>query len=181
MTAIDRKLVRTVAIVLRNMRLERLALFYILHYPKQLIRSSPMDIELPGYPGIISGTLTKKNFWIENLEVMRRRNTFKTPCNQELIADDDLILEKKLENAGCRPPHWPVDANYPICNNKNAMNKTNVQPSDFGNPDFLKPFVEPCDQLQNVMFTTVIQSGPTEKNQSCDDKHGHSFRCERSR
>ena len=173
LTAIERKLVRTVAIVLRNMRLERLALFYIMHYPKQLIRSSPMDIELPGYPGIISGTLTKKIFWIENLEVMRRRNTFKTPCNQELISDDDLILEKKLEDAGCRPPHWSVEANYPICNNKNAMNKTNVQPSDFGNPDFLKSFVEPCDQLQNVMFTTVIQGGPTEKNQGRNDLTSH--------
>ena len=174
LTAIDGKLVRTLAIALRNMRLQSLALFYIMHYPKQLIRSSPMDIELPGYPGIISGTLIKKNFWIENLEVTRRRNTFKTPCNRELIGDDDMILEKKLEVAGCRPPHWSFEANYPICNSKESMNKTNVQPSDFANPDFLEPFVQPCDQLQNVMFSmTVIQSVPTEQNQGRDDLTTH--------
>ena len=174
LTAIDGKIVRTMAIVLRNMRLQGLSLFYTMHYPEQLIRSSPMDIELPGYPGIISGTLTKKNFWIENLEVTRRRNTYKTPCNREIIGDDNLILEKKIEEAGCRPPHWSVKTNYPICNSKESMSQTNIQPSDFGNPDFLKPFIEPCDQLQNVIqMQTVIQSGPTKQNRSHDDLTTH--------
>ena len=171
--AIDGKLVRIMEIVLRNMRLPGLALFYIMHYPKQLIRSSPMDIELPGYPGIISGTLIKKTFHIENLEVMRRRDTFKNPCNREQIGDDDLILDKMLQETGCRPPHWSIRANYPVCNNKASINKTNIHPSDFANPDFLRPFIQPCDQLQNVMFTTVHQTAPTEPNRGHDDPRTH--------
>ena len=54
------------------------------------------------------------------------------------------------------------------------MNQANVQPSNFGDPDFLKPFVEPCDQLQNVIqMQTVIQGGPTKQNQSRDDLTTH--------
>ena len=97
----------------------------------------------------------------------------KNPCTRERIGDDDLILDKILQETGCKPPHWSSRADYPVCNNKESINKTNIHPSDFANPDFLRPFLQPCDQLQNVMFTTVIQGVPTEQKQSRDELTTH--------
>ena len=148
------QIIRIIEVTFRNLSSLNVHMSYYMHYPNQLIRTLPFDVEHPGYPGLVSGTLKEKNFRIQNVEVIRRRNTFKKPCNEEWRKDDHLLKLEILQTTKCKPPNW-VEFDYQICTDKNLMVKTNIREGDFGNPQFLKSVVRPCDELLHLSFNFV--------------------------
>ena len=123
-----------------------------MHYPSQLLRSNSLDLEYIPNMGIKSGKVKAKNFRIDNLEVIRKRNTGNTPCNTESTKDNEHIISKLLEKTKCKPPHW-IDLKYPqVCNNSHSIANTNIDACAFDNPDFFKEFDEPCDQIKIITF-----------------------------
>ena len=139
------------------------ARFYI-HYPNQLLRAIQLDYEYGG-SGLVSGKLESKVIWIHNIEVIRRRNTFKTPCNENSLKDMDLMDLKLLKQIQCKPPHW-IDVDFPICNNSQKIKKFDIG-SDIPDSNFLKLHDKPCDQVQSASI--FIQENYRSENNTNPD------------
>ena len=151
---IKRNKISTVQITFNRIKLPDTSLSYFMHYPKQFIRSSVFDMEWKNQPGIATGD--QKVFWIDTIDVIRRRNTYHNPCNTEWKTDDEIILRSRIESVGCKPPHWILDVDYPICNNMTAMKKANIEKYDLPDLAFLNSFPIPCEQVQAISFTPQL-------------------------
>ena len=123
---------------------------YYIHYPGQLMRAVHLDMEF-GESGIRSGHLDSKYLWVHNIEVIRRRDTFNTPCNKNSYKDEELITTTMLDQTKCKPPHW-VDVDLPTCNDSISIMTFNIN-TDFPDTNFLEPTLKPCDQVQTATFT----------------------------
>ena len=141
------------------------SMVYFAHYPNQLRRTSPLTVENVKHAGVISGKLMTKHFWIDNLEVIRRRNTLNTPCIEDSKNWDQQVLTKMFDEEKCRPPHSNKEE-YPICRNKNSLQKLNPDLVAFYDPDFVDRFIEPCDEVQSVSYN--IEEFNKEPNTSID-------------
>ena len=126
---------------------------YYLHYPKQLMRSPLLEFEWNLNMGILAGNLNWKAFFIDSMDVIRRRNTRQNPCHKEWKRDDDMILTKIVETIGCKPSHWVLNVNLPVCNDKEKMERAKIPTVRSIDSSFLKQFVQPCDQIQTVTST----------------------------
>ena len=90
---------------------------YFMHYPGQLYRSYPLVSEYIENTGFFTGELSAKNFWIDSVEVVKRRNTLKSECLEDSEKDQEYIISMLFEKTQCKPPNWK-DAKYPTCNSK---------------------------------------------------------------
>ena len=124
---------------------------YHMHYPNQYLRSSTLDMEWGEKPGIWNGN--HKTIIIDMVEVIRRRRTYRKPCNANSKNDDDTILLTLIQNAGCKPPHSHLNVDYPICSNKTGMAQTNIEKLDGSDFTFLQSFDPPCNQVQTISHT----------------------------
>ena len=120
---------------------------YFLHYPRQLFRSAPL-----AWGGL--GDLAYKEFFINSMDVIRRRPTFYSHCHKDWKRDDELILYELIKTMNCKPPHWkfPYLEDFNDCNNTEKMKEAQIPEVDVVDVDFLKRFPQPCDQVQTVTF-----------------------------
>ena len=143
------KKVRELAIELKSLASLNVSLVYFAHYPNQLMRTTPLTVEYLKDEGVISGNLMSKQFWMDNLEVIRRRNTMKAPCYDGSKNWDEHVISQILDVTKCKPPHW-TEMNYPVCQNETLIQKLNIETDSFANPEFFEQFIEPCDEVQSV-------------------------------
>ena len=127
---------------------------YYMHYPKQLMRSTPIERDNLR----ITAPTFSKQFSIDNMEVIRRRNTRDTPCLlDESYKDDDLIRHRLVEKTGCRPSHWPDNDNYPKCTTFDQMSQVITPDMQNNDPEFLREFEDnpgsPCNQILSIAYT----------------------------
>ena len=61
--------------------------------------------------------------------------------------------------AGCKPPHWNVSSDYPICNSKRQMKNVLIRETvdQIASTSFLTKFLEPCDGILSATFNTVSE------------------------
>ena len=148
---IEERLLSSFEIKFNSQEMPKTFLSYHMHYPNQYIRSSSLQLEWGKKIGIINGD--DKTFWIDIVEVIRRRNTIQKPCDVNSEKNDDTILLNAIKNAGCKPPHFSIDLDYPICSSKTGMRKTHIEKFDVPNLTFLKSLVPPCNQVQAISYT----------------------------
>ena len=121
-----------------------------MHYPNQLIRGIKLDHE-----ALRKSVQTfRKEILVDNTEVIRRRNTRTSTCNEYYKQDDEMILKALALKAGCRPTHWPVDESYPIdiCTKVKQMREVLTPSLRVVNSKFLEPFPPPCQQIQTISY-----------------------------
>ena len=90
-----------------------------LHYPGQLLRS----LETGKYawdPWEQTGVYSMR-FKINSVEVIKRRNKKRKPCNEDWEHDDDGILVKHTNSIGCRAPYQNPSNQIAICNTKEKI------------------------------------------------------------
>ena len=151
-------------------------LTYLLHYPGQINRAFLLDYEIKNSSGIMSGNMASKIFLIGTLEIIRRRNTRKQPCNMNSYNDDLQIHTKFVETNSCKPPHW-IGISYPrICNTSKKMRDAYFGDREVNNPDFLDKFMKPCDQVQTLSLN--FQESQLDNWETFDSKAflGFAFR-----
>ena len=141
--------IRAFSIELKNLASLNISLVYFAHYPNQLMRTRPLAVENTKHAGVISGNVMKKHLWIDNLEVIRRRNTLKTHCYEDSKNWDGYVFSQILVDTKCKPPHW-MEKNHPVCQNEYLIRKHNIDTDSFSNPEFVNQFIEPCDEVQSV-------------------------------
>ena len=124
-----------------------------LHYPKQLIRSTTLDRE---HFGITSGTFSTV-IYVDSVEVIRRRNTRTTPCDENYKQEDDMILRRLAEREGCSAPYWMLDSvdNNKPCTNASEMSKLLTPDLGSIDPKFLGQFQSemPCSQVYGIAYS----------------------------
>ena len=175
LAGITGKIINYVSIRFENIRLPGVSMAYYLHYPKQLMRSSGLDHEFPGNPGITIGDIGLKTFMVGDLDVIRRRNTRQSSCYKDRKRDDDFILTKIIKTVQCIPPHWKnTYLGYERCNDTRKMKDAYIpelRSSAMADEAFLSRFVQPCDQIQSVSLNIkeVLQNISNQTQQTPAD------------
>ena len=92
------------------------------HYPQQLFRS---PIRRFYHKSRNDSKLNAINFNINNMEVYRRRDKSKNPCNNKWT-DDKEILKSIVNLIGCQPPHWEINESFEKCSTKHQIRAYNL-------------------------------------------------------
>ena len=159
MPGIAGNVITVVEIQFSDIIIPNVQMSYSLHYPGQFLRGLILDVEDSWNIRITSGNVKSKTIVIDMVDVIRRRNTHRTPCGGNSVRDDDSILTSIVETADCKPPHWKNIDGYPICNDTRKMREVYVD-SNFptqSTATFLQRFVKPCNQVKTV--TSAIREG----------------------
>ena len=164
--AVKGKIVKALDVSFENLSSLNMNLGYNIHYPSQLHRAVLLDYEYKNEIGIMSGNVKTKILYIGTVEIIRRRDTSKDPCNADFEKDDANIYSKLVGINDCKPPHW-LNVNHPIiCNTSEKMKQVYFGDGDFRNPRFLNRFDRPCDQVQTLAFN--FQESQRSKNETRD-------------
>ena len=109
---------------------------------------------------ITSGYVKCKSFLVEMISVFRKRNTFHKECNKDWAGFDKMVFRDVIKTANCRPPHWNISSDYPICNSKEKMTNVTIPESAGGkiaSNTFLKKFKGPCDGILEAKSKTLLE------------------------
>ena len=157
MPQIEGQLISFVHIKFSNIRIDDVMLQYVINYPGQIFRGFVLNTEFAWNLRITTGYVRGKLFFVDIMEVFRKRNTFQKPCKQNWKDDDETIMRDVIKRANCRPPHWNVSVEYPFCDSKERMKKVYIPNSPFkiASPTVLESFVPPCDGLLSATLNTV--------------------------
>ena len=135
-------------------------IFYLLHYPGQIMSmaaSLPFGIQPTQPKDALMHRIKATRIYIDEIQIIRRRNTKKQPCFEESEKHDEYLSKQLVEAAGCRPFHYTYDydfGNRYICNNSNSMRKTGITIPMFVDRKFHERFKKPCDQVQMITYRT---------------------------
>ena len=86
-------------------------------------------------------------FTLKNMEVSKHRNKLSNPCNTEWDNDDNMVMEKIMYRAGCRPPHWKLNADLKYCSESEEIKQ-------FKWPSYqdLQKFPLPCTIIEKLQY-----------------------------
>ena len=144
------KTIRRLEVSFKNLNSIDSMLAYVLHYPGQLIAGNfYFDIESTQSKNFTART----RYFIDAIEVIRRRNTQNQPCREEFEEHDEYILKKLVQSIKCKPSYFAYDYKFGYtntCNDTESMKKAYIRGEDIDSPAFRKQFDKPCDQIQMV-------------------------------
>ena len=92
------------------------------------------------------------NMWfsIKNVNSINRRNKHRDPCVTDWNHFDEHIMKKLMVKIGCRPSHWTLSGDVPLCKNASQMKKfveqLDIIYDNIGNP--------PCKSFDLLYYTT---------------------------
>ena len=91
-----------------------------LNYPKQ--RLSKVDPGNPIWHNYLN-TYSKEVITIQMVEILERRNTIRNPCVPQEINYDEFVVQRKLEQIGCKTPYHTATTfeNISICESQKKM------------------------------------------------------------
>ena len=114
-------------------------IFTFLHYPGQ---------RFTGYYTIKYDFVSRHNksnpyamaYRVRNMGVISRRNKKNDPCIEDWRQYDQQFMEHKMNEIGCRPPHWKTTYDLPTCTNANHMKTFSRHPTNAE----IEVFFQPC-------------------------------------
>ena len=125
-----------------------------MHYPKQLMRSTALERDHLGITSTTFNTIVS----IDSVEVIRRRNTRFTICDENYRQEDDMILTRLAEKEGCIAPYWNLNDKGVKKQCTNISEMSNVLTPDLLSisPKFMSQFENeaPCSQVYGMTYTT---------------------------
>ena len=157
MPNIQGQLIRGIQVKLRNIKIADLR--YMISYPGQILLGYTIDMEFGWNQRITSGYVKVKSFLVDMIAVYRKRNTFHNECSKHWTGYDEIVFRDIIKTANCRPPHWNISSEYPICNSKEKMKNVAI-PQSIGktaSSTFLKKFLRPCDGILEAKLKTVSE------------------------
>ena len=128
----------------------------MINYLGQIIRGFILDAEIFANHRITSGHVKNKVILIDIIEVFRKRNTIDKPCGWN--EDDSTIMRGVIKMAECKPPHWNITTEYPICNTKEKMKNVTIDLTHLkhASPTFLKQFRPPCHGILAATLNVLV-------------------------
>ena len=86
---------------------------------------------------------------IEELEVIKRRNTRNKRCADNSNAYDKMLLKKHILAHGCRAPSINLFDSYPICNSTKKISESKMTYGKAKSIALLKP----CNRISTIRYT----------------------------
>ena len=181
MPRIQGEVINSVHIRFKNIKIPDVIASYKISYPGQILRGFPFEYEVTRDLRVTSGNMSAKIFLFDSIEVFRKishyklffKSSFYRPCQKMGKYDDKSIMQKIIETANCKPPHWGISVDYPVCNTKEKMKEVYIAhvPFKMASPIFLDKFEQPCDGILaatvNARYTRRKPSGhPTSSDRS---------------
>ena len=122
------------------------------HYPGQLFSGLyTVKYDYPSRTGKNSNY--KMHFEMRDIDVVTRRNKRLEPCIENITSYDRLIIDKKLTEVGCYPPHVNFNeisqSDLPKCNNATQMKE--IASLGMGLHD--ESVEQPCRSISRIDFT----------------------------
>ena len=114
------------------------------HYPGQRF-TSYHTIKYNWKPKTNESKPYLMKFSLKNLEVMRRRKT----CYEDWKNYDQMIMDRIMLDAGCRPPHWTTNHILNLCSTQEKMKIFKDQPTTTK----VESFYPPCSVVQNIHYS----------------------------
>ena len=153
-SGLNKKAIGKIEIAVKSQGLLDIVLGYYLHYPGQLIAGHFLyDIDEVEK----SYRISRKIFYLNMIEVIRRRDTYHEPCHKGYERHDEYVLRNFIQSAKCKPNYLKLDNEFVhpvICNDSYSMKKALLKYEYFDSPLFRKQFEKPCDQLQTISMVT---------------------------
>ena len=88
-------------------------------------------------------------FTIHNMQVIKRRNKIREPCNTDWDQDDKIVRDDMLKKVKCTPPYWKTKdvSQRPDCNKMQEFKEL------FGMT--LEKYNPPCRQITKLSYDYV--------------------------
>jgi hypothetical protein len=120
--------------------------FTLLHYPNHLLRSL-RSIRF-SWPQRTTNDTYGMLFTINEVEVIKRRNKNKQPCDENWENYDDVLQEKHSEMVGCTTPYHNASTKTKTCSTKQEMKtaKFTLRFDEYGN-------IPPCKAMEQIMYS----------------------------
>ena len=91
----------------------------------------------------------RMKFYVQNVDVITRRNKLLDPCLEDWKSYDDRLMESKMNEVGCRPPHWKIKSDLPICSEAIQMKSF----ESFGHTYDIDAINLPCKIIYRIDYT----------------------------
>ena len=120
-----------------------LNLYYSIYYPDQFLLQliSPWQLSM----GLDDYALT---VWIDDLELLKRRSSWKKRCTRTEKPFDELVLSKHVETVGCKPPYINSQGTFPTCNSQEKIKEAIYEFKSIRN----KYYPKACTRTSKIAF-----------------------------
>ena len=85
---------------------------------------------------------------VRNIDVITRRNKRHASCVEDWRHYDQHFMEFKMNEIGCRPPHWNTTSDLPTCHDAIRMKSFSKQPKTFE----IESFDPPCRVINRLDY-----------------------------
>ena len=155
--------IRTVIFQFSNFVIDKAGLNIFIHYPRQIFRSLPVYKILNLEGSQKPEEVLVDEIIISNMVVIRRRNTWAAPCDEQWNLMDESILKSLAESVGCMPRHWKLEnTSLEYCDSAEKMTENLIPPAYNFDSNIINRLPHPCNQLQILMH----ESGTNERDMS---------------
>ena len=162
LTRLRKNPVKKVVMEFENFSFPNVGLNIFVHYIQQLFLSLPV-YEIKTLNDVEDDRLWFDFITISNMISLRRRNTYREPCNTNYKNFDEDVLKQLSKAVGCTPLFWGLkNTGMPTCNTKEDMKAAAIPPAFNFDMDLVDKFDLPCNQ----MYVTRHEAHTTETNKS---------------
>ena len=120
--------------------------FTLLHYPNQLLTAMP-SIKF-SWPKLENNDIYEMPFYINAVEIMKRRYKITRPCNIRWKDHDDIVLSKHIHEVGCKTPYQKSSRYKRICKTAEEMKRSNFDLESNNYTSF-----KPCTSMKKILYT----------------------------
>ena len=120
--------------------------FVALHYPFQLTRSYLLS-RISWESNIRKTDCYTLRIRVGSMEVLKRRNKYSEPCNDDLTDHDKIALTKVMQNVGCQPKHWKIQSQLPYCTTQKQYTDIEIMMDD------VEETLPPCQSIERLITT----------------------------
>ena len=115
------------------------------HYPGQFFLGPKPDC----WPWMLVKSIKDITIKIEELEVIKRRNSMKKLCEDNSNVYDHMLLERHRYLNGCRNPSDSTHYSYPICNSTKKISESVITYATAKSISVRKP----CNRISAIRYT----------------------------
>ena len=130
----------------RGIRPSAKEFFITLHYPFQVMRSYLLS-RISWESNIRKTDCYTLRIRVGSMEVLKRRNKYSEPCNDDLTDHDKIALTKVMQNVGCQPKHWKIQSQLPYCTTQKQYTDIEIMMDD------VEETLPPCQSIERLITT----------------------------
>ena len=95
----------------------------VVHYQNQFILANAREY----YNREFSNREQGRSIWIDEFEILKRRNSRWRKCSTETDNYDNTVVEEIMRRKGCRPPYISGHTHYPKCDSKKKIRDAKIE------------------------------------------------------